>query len=148
MYQLLGGTRTRVETGVSIGIQSSPDKLVEVVDGYLSEGYRRIKIKIKPGKDWEYIKALRSTFGDITLMVDANSAYTLDDIDFFKRVNDTWGHDVGDEVIKAIAAQLQQGARQSDVVCRNGGEAFLLILPAPARAPPLAIASRVRMPLR
>lgn len=87
LYQLLGGTRTRVETGVSIGIQSSPDKLVEVVDGYLGEGYRRIKIKIKPGKDWEYIKALRSTFGDITLMVDANSAYTLDDIDFFKRLD-------------------------------------------------------------
>lgn len=67
------------------------------------------------------------------------------DIDFFKRVNDTWGHDVGDEVIKAIAAQLQQGARQSDVVCRNGGEEFLMILPAADRATSLAIAERVRM---
>ncbi|MFT8211415.1 MAG: o-succinylbenzoate synthase [Symbiopectobacterium sp.] len=87
LHQAIGGTRDRVEAGVSIGIQSTQQKLVEVVAGYLDEGYRRIKIKIKPGKDIDYIEALRSTFGDITLMADANSAYTLDDIDFFKRLD-------------------------------------------------------------
>lgn len=87
LHQAIGGTRDRVEAGVSIGIQSSPQKLVEVVAGYLDEGYRRIKIKIKPGKDIDYIEALRSTFGDITLMADANSAYSLDYIDFFKRLD-------------------------------------------------------------
>lgn len=87
LYRAIGGERTRVEAGVSIGIQSSPDKLVEVVGGFLQQGYRRIKIKIKPGKDFDYIQALRQTFGDITLMVDANSAYTLDDINFFRRID-------------------------------------------------------------
>lgn len=87
LYQAVGGERTRVEAGVSIGIQDTPAKLVEVVENYLNEGYKRIKIKIKPGKDYDYIQALRQTFGDITLMADANSAYTLNDIDFFKRID-------------------------------------------------------------
>lgn len=87
LHQLLGGVRNKVEAGVSIGIQETPDKLVSVVDNFLNEGYKRIKIKIKPGKDYDYILALRQAFGDITLMVDANSAYTLDDIDFFKRID-------------------------------------------------------------
>ncbi|NIF20667.1 o-succinylbenzoate synthase [Candidatus Pantoea multigeneris] len=87
LAKAIGGERTRVEAGVSIGIQSTPDKLIEVVDGYLNEGYKRIKIKIKPGYDFNYVQALRQTFGDITLMVDANSAYTLDDIDLFKRMD-------------------------------------------------------------
>ncbi|WP_233963289.1 o-succinylbenzoate synthase [Pectobacterium versatile] len=87
LHQLLGGVRNNVEAGVSIGIQDTPDQLVSVVDNFLNEGYKRIKIKIKPGKDYDYIAALRQTFGDITLMVDANSAYTLDDIDFFKRID-------------------------------------------------------------
>lgn len=87
LAQAIGGVRTRVEAGVSIGIQATPDKLIEVVDDYLQEGYKRIKIKIKPGKDIEYVHALRQAFGDITLMVDANSAYTLDDVDLFKRMD-------------------------------------------------------------
>lgn len=66
------------------------------------------------------------------------------DIDYFKRVNDTYGHDVGDEVIANVARQLERGARQSDVVCRNGGEEFLMILPATDRETALAIAERVR----
>lgn len=66
------------------------------------------------------------------------------DIDYFKRVNDTFGHDVGDGVIKTVARQLEQGARQTDVICRNGGEEFLMILPAASREVALDIAERVR----
>ncbi|WP_042858794.1 o-succinylbenzoate synthase [Dickeya sp. NCPPB 3274] len=84
LWRELGGVRDRVEAGVSIGIQPTPADLVRVVAGYREEGYRRIKIKIKPGKDLAYIQALRSEFGDITLMVDANSAYSLDDIPLFR----------------------------------------------------------------
>ncbi|MEJ4045152.1 sensor domain-containing diguanylate cyclase [Erwinia sp. SLM-02] len=66
------------------------------------------------------------------------------DIDYFKRVNDTFGHDVGDDVIENVARQLEVGARQTDVICRNGGEEFLMILPATDRETALAIAERVR----
>ncbi len=66
------------------------------------------------------------------------------DIDHFKRVNDNWGHDVGDSVIKRVAQQLGNSSRQTDVVCRNGGEEFLMILPGADREMAGAIAERVR----
>ncbi|MCE4049047.1 MULTISPECIES: o-succinylbenzoate synthase [Bacillaceae] len=87
VYQLLGGTKSQVETGVSIGIQKDAATMVKVVQGYLDEGYRRVKIKIKPGKDVEIMKAVREEFSDIMLMADANSAYTLDDIEVFKELD-------------------------------------------------------------
>jgi O-succinylbenzoate synthase len=77
LSQLLGGERPRVEVGVSIGIQPSPQALVEVVAGYLEQGYARIKIKIKPGRDVEEAQAVRDAFPRIRLQVDANSAYDL-----------------------------------------------------------------------
>lgn len=75
----LGATRDRVPSGVSVGIQPSVPELVDVVGGYLAEGYVRIKIKIRPGWDVEPVRALREAYGDIPLQVDANSAYTLAD---------------------------------------------------------------------
>jgi O-succinylbenzoate synthase len=78
LSQLIGGTRDRVEVGVSVGIQDSKTKLVDVVGAYLSQGYGRIKIKIKPGRDFEDTRAVRNSFPHIRLQVDANSAYTLD----------------------------------------------------------------------
>jgi len=66
------------------------------------------------------------------------------DIDYFKRVNDTFGHDAGDTVIKTVARQLEQSARQTDVICRNGGEEFLMILPGADRDVAMMIAERVR----
>jgi len=66
------------------------------------------------------------------------------DIDHFKRVNDSWGHDVGDSVIKNVAQQLSKSSRQTDVVCRNGGEEFLIILPGADREMAAVIAERVR----
>lgn len=66
------------------------------------------------------------------------------DIDYFKRVNDTFGHDAGDTVIKTVARQFEQSARQTDVICRNGGEEFLMILPGADRDVAMMIAERVR----
>lgn len=79
--EYLGAAVDRVPSGVSVGIQRDPEALVEVVRGYLDEGYVRIKIKIKPGRDVDDTAAVRDAFGTIPLQVDANSAYTLADID-------------------------------------------------------------------
>ena len=75
----LGGVRDRVETGVSIGIQATIDELLDNIGVHLSQGYRRIKVKIEPGWDVMTIAAIRQRYPEITLMADANSAYTLDD---------------------------------------------------------------------
>lgn len=76
----LGGEREVVETGISLGIQETPEQLVDKASAALAEGYRKIKIKIKPGSDLRYLEAVRSACGDdAPLMADANSAYTLDD---------------------------------------------------------------------
>ncbi|MGE5222750.1 MAG: o-succinylbenzoate synthase [Omnitrophica WOR_2 bacterium] len=78
LCELLGGARDRVSVGVSVGIQPSSEALVKTVAGYLEQGYGRIKIKIKPGRDVADARAVRSAFPDIRLQVDANSAYTLE----------------------------------------------------------------------
>jgi O-succinylbenzoate synthase len=88
LSKLLGGTRDRIEVGVSIGIQESTDKLLEKVEGYLLEGYKRVKIKIAPGFDLQFIKALRKAYPQLMLQVDANSAYTLEQADVFKKMED------------------------------------------------------------
>ncbi len=87
LSKALGGTRDRIETGVSLGIEKSPEELLRVVEKYMGEGYRRVKVKIKPGKDINYLSAIRKEFGDIMLMADANSAYTLQDIELFKEID-------------------------------------------------------------
>jgi len=78
LRQMLGGVHERVAVGVSVGIQDSPETLVKTVEGYLNQGYGRIKIKIKPGRDVAETQAVRSAFPDIRLQVDANSAYSLE----------------------------------------------------------------------
>ena len=75
----LGGTRDRVPVGVSIGLQPSDEVLHEKVAGYVEEGYARIKLKIKPGRDVSMLGGLRAAFPDVPFMADANSAYTLAD---------------------------------------------------------------------
>jgi len=77
--RVLGGTRERIASGVSIGIQDSLDDLVRKVEQELAAGYRRIKIKIKPGWDLRAVEAVRARTGAIPLMVDANAAYSLAD---------------------------------------------------------------------
>jgi len=75
---LIGGTYEKIKVGVSIGIQETPKQLVDTVNQYLSQGYARIKIKIKPGRDVGDTGAVRKAFPNIMLQVDANSAYTLE----------------------------------------------------------------------
>jgi o-succinylbenzoate synthase len=84
----VGGTRDRVECGVSVGIQPSTEALLELVAVYLGEGYRRIKLKIEPGLDVDRVRAVRHAHPDILLSVDANAAYTLDDADVFRDLDE------------------------------------------------------------
>jgi O-succinylbenzoate synthase len=88
LRQMLGGSRERVDVGVSVGLQASPAELVKTVDGYLKQGYRRIKIKIKPGRDVPDAQAVRQAFPNIRLQVDANSAYTLETAPTLKPLDD------------------------------------------------------------
>jgi O-succinylbenzoate synthase len=78
LRELLGGQRQKVDVGVSVGLQDSPATLVRVVEDYLKQGYRRIKIKIKPGRDVGDARAVRQAFPELRLQVDANSAYLLE----------------------------------------------------------------------
>jgi o-succinylbenzoate synthase len=82
LSRLLGGTRDRVATGISIGIQSNSDALVQRARAAYDAGYRKIKVKIQPGADVDYVRAVRAALGPtVHLMADANSAYTLGDTD-------------------------------------------------------------------
>jgi O-succinylbenzoate synthase len=78
LREMFGGQVERVQVGVSVGLQESPAHLVRAVERYLGQGYRRIKIKIKPGRDAADAAAVRAAFPEIRLQVDANSAYTLE----------------------------------------------------------------------
>ena len=80
LYQHLGGTIEEIACGVSLGIRETPETLVKRVEEELASGYQRIKLKIKPGKDYKFIAAVRKEFPRILLSVDANSAYSLDDV--------------------------------------------------------------------
>jgi O-succinylbenzoate synthase len=84
----LGAVVDRVPSGVSVGIQDSIPRLLDAVDGYLAEGYVRIKLKIEPGWDVEPVRAVRERFGDdVLLQVDANTAYTLRDARHLARLD-------------------------------------------------------------
>lgn len=88
LYKELGGTKQQIEVGISIGIQPTAKDLVQVVEQYVKEGYKRMKVKIKPGADYDMLKEVRRHFPSILLMADANSAYTLDDISTLKKLDD------------------------------------------------------------
>jgi O-succinylbenzoate synthase len=86
--QIGGGARTQIPCGVSIGIQDSVDQLLEKIETEIAAGYQRIKMKIKPGWDVEVVREVRKRFPAIKLMADANSAYTLRDIDHLRRLDE------------------------------------------------------------
>lgn len=86
LSRLLGGTREEIACGVSVGIKDTLDDLARAVGQELAAGYQRIKIKIKPGKDLELVRRLRQDFPRIKLMVDANSAYRLEDWPLLKQL--------------------------------------------------------------
>ena len=82
-----GGSRREIPCGVSIGIQDSVEQLLEKIEGELAAGYQRIKMKIKPGWDVDVVGRVRERFPQTRLMVDANSAYTLNDIALLKQLD-------------------------------------------------------------
>lgn len=84
LKQMFAGKRDRVEVGVSVGLQDSPQALVNMVDQYVGQGYTRVKIKIKPGRDVGDAQAVRAAFPHLRLQVDANSAYTLESAEALK----------------------------------------------------------------
>src|SRR5579871_2177288 len=88
LVDLLGGTTPRITSGVSLGIEEDVPSLLELVEQYAGEGYKRIKLKIAPGWDVEVVRAVRERFPEIPLQVDANSAYTLADIDHLRRLDE------------------------------------------------------------
>jgi o-succinylbenzoate synthase len=112
LYAALGGTRSEVEVGVSIGIKKNIEQLLADIQVAIDSGYKRIKMKIKPGWDVDIVKEVRKVHPDIPLMVDANSAYTLDDADHLKKLDDyqllmieqPLGHD---DMIEHAALQKQ-----------------------------------------
>jgi O-succinylbenzoate synthase len=88
LAERLGAVHDRVACGVSVGIATSTESLLEQVSGYLAEGYRRIKLKIEPGTDVERVRTVREANPDILLSVDANAAYTLADLDVFRALDE------------------------------------------------------------
>lgn len=87
LYEVLGGIKKKVEAGLSIGVIGDLNKLIKYVDKGLEKGYRRIKLKIKPGWDILPVKKVREINRDIPLQVDANAAYTLKDTYIFKELD-------------------------------------------------------------
>ncbi len=87
LKELLGGTQDKIAVGESIGIKKSVEETLEEVGLRLEQGYRRIKVKTQPGWDINIVEAIRNKFGDILLMVDANSSYTLNDIETLKKLD-------------------------------------------------------------
>ena len=85
LWKLLGGTQREIACGVSIGIQDSIPQLLEKIQTELDAGYRRIKVKIKPGWDVKVLEAIRSRWSTIVLSCDANSAYTLDQLEHLRK---------------------------------------------------------------
>jgi O-succinylbenzoate synthase len=88
LWKYLGGVREEIACGVSIGIHETVELLLEKIERELAAGYRRIKIKIKPGWDARVIERVRARFPDILLMADANSAYTLGDVALFQALDE------------------------------------------------------------
>src|SRR5215216_6815517 len=87
LWKHLGGTRPEIPCGVSIGIQNTPEILLEKIRKEVDAGYQRIKIKIKPGWDLKIVERVRKEFPDIRLMGDANSAYKLSDVPLFQQLD-------------------------------------------------------------
>lgn len=88
LSKLLGGTQNKIIVGVSVGIKPDVKTLMDEIGGFLNEGYRRIKLKIAPGRDLKFVRAVRKEYPDILFQVDANSAYELKHLDLLKQLDD------------------------------------------------------------
>jgi O-succinylbenzoate synthase len=87
LSELLGGTRDEILSGVSLGIEPTTEALFERIDQFVDEGYRRIKLKIGPGNDVEVVRRVRQRYPDVPLQVDANSAYSLEDLALLRQLD-------------------------------------------------------------
>ncbi|GED69018.1 o-succinylbenzoate synthase [Brevibacillus reuszeri] len=88
LAKALGGEKSIIDVGISIGIEPTVKQVLEKVERHLGEGYKKIKVKIKPGFDVDVVRAIRETFGDdVPLMADANSAYTMEHLDIMKELD-------------------------------------------------------------
>lgn len=87
LAEVIGGIREQISVGVAVGLQASDTELYRVIEQYITDGYERIKVKIKPGQDIELLRGIRKHFPALPLMADANSAYELSDIDHLKRLD-------------------------------------------------------------
>ncbi len=87
LWQLLDGRPRRIESGAAIGLMPTLSELLDRVERFLREGYKRIKIKIEPGRDVELVHGIRQRFGNILLMVDANASYRLEDFPILKELD-------------------------------------------------------------
>src|SRR5699024_4918501 len=87
LAKALGGEKETIDVGISIGIQPSIQKLLQSIDNALQQGFKRIKLKIKPDQDIELLKEVRTEFPTTPIMADANSAYTLDDINLLRELD-------------------------------------------------------------
>lgn len=88
LWKLLGGTQAEIPCGVSLGLQDTDAALLGKIETELKAGYQRIKLKIKPGRDYEMVKVVRREHPGIRLTVDANSAYTLNDVEMLRRLDE------------------------------------------------------------
>jgi len=88
LWRLLGGVRTEVPVGVSLGIQASPEATADLAVAHVAEGYKRVKLKIKPGWDVQVVRTVREALPDVDLTVDANSAYRLVDAATLRQLDD------------------------------------------------------------
>ncbi|ATP42089.1 o-succinylbenzoate synthase [Solibacillus sp. R5-41] len=88
LAKALGGITEKIEVGISIGLQPTNEQLIETIRDFLEQGYKRIKVKIKPGKDIALIRTIRDAFPTVPLMADANSSYTLEDIELLKQLDE------------------------------------------------------------
>lgn len=88
LAEVLGGEKKKIDVGISIGIQSSTKELIEMIERSLAKGYKRIKMKIKPGSDVNVLREVRNQFPDTPIMADANSAYTMKDVEHLQQLDD------------------------------------------------------------
>lgn len=111
LCEALGAVSKPIPSGLAVGIYDTVGELVERVGRYLAEGYRRVKIKIQPGWEIEPVEAVRESFPDVPLMVDANAAYTLADVGVFRRL-DVYGLSMFEQPLArgahADSAELQR----------------------------------------
>lgn len=87
LSQAIGGTKSEIDVGISLGIQPTTEELLKKINHYVQAGYKRVKLKIKPGQDIDLIREVRSHYPNLPIMADANSAYTLKDIDLLKQLD-------------------------------------------------------------